>query len=142
MTMRHPESAAEQHATTVIRFPGGPRAGTLQRFFHPFTSASFTSRCVATPHGRDVDGLALSVRVRDAELVRRVPERTSSPRFFAGLEAGVRHRFGAFELSADALLRFLPVNTPYQVLADDRPITLLEPWQLQPGASLDLGYVW
>lgn len=92
--------------------------------------------------GAGVDWLALSVRVRDAELVRRVPERTSSPRFFAGLEAGVRHRFGAFELSADALLRFLPVNTPYQVLADDRPITLLEPWQLQPGASLDLGYVW
>jgi hypothetical protein len=89
-----------------------------------------------------VDLVALDVRVLDATLVRSLPDRRVAPRPFTGIEAGVRWRLGAFELALDALLRLLWLDTRYQVLDGERTLTLFSPWQLQPGAVLELGYVW
>jgi hypothetical protein len=92
--------------------------------------------------GAGVDRVALDVRVLDPTLVRSLPDRRVAPRPFSGLEAGVRWRAGSMELAADALLRFLWRDTPYQVRDGERTLTVFSPWQLQPGALLGLGYVW
>jgi hypothetical protein len=89
-----------------------------------------------------VDLVDLDVRVVDPTLVRSVPERRVAPRPFSGLEAGVRYDIGAFELACDALVRLLWADTRYQVRDGERRLTVFRPWQLQPGAVLELGYVW
>lgn len=89
-----------------------------------------------------VDLIALDVRVIEPTLVRSVPDRRVAPRPFSGLEAGVRYGLGSFELAVDALVRWLWVDTPYQVRDGERALTVFQPWQLQPGAVLELGYIW
>lgn len=89
-----------------------------------------------------VDRVALDVRVIDRTLVRSLPNRDVAPRFFNAVEAGVRWRLGSFELAFDALARLLWNETSYQVLDGERAQTLFQPWQLQPGAVLELGYIW
>jgi hypothetical protein len=89
-----------------------------------------------------VDLVALDVRVIDPELVRSIPDRKVAPRPFSSLEAGVRYSLGSFELAADALLRWLWADTQYQVRAGERRLIVFQPWQLQPGALVELGYVW
>ena len=92
--------------------------------------------------GGGVDLVAVAARVNDPELVRLLPDRDTSLRPFAGAEAGLRYRVGAFEVALDGLLRLLFFETEYQVLTPDGPVTLFEPWQLQPGALLELAYIW
>jgi hypothetical protein len=92
--------------------------------------------------GSGVDLIALDVRVIEPTLVRSVPDRHVAPRPFSGLEAGVRYGLGSFELAADALVRWLWVDTPYQVRDGERALTVFQPWQLQPGAVLELGCIW
>jgi len=89
-----------------------------------------------------VDLVALDVRVLDPELVRSIPDRNVAPRPFSSLEAGVRYGLGSFELAADALVRWLWANTQYQVRAGERRLIVFQPWRLQPGALVELGYVW
>jgi hypothetical protein len=89
-----------------------------------------------------VDLVALDVRVIEPTLVRSVPDRHVAPRPFSGLEAGVRYGLGSFELAVDALVRWLWVDTPYQVRDGERTLTVFQPWQLQPGAVLELGCIW
>ncbi len=89
-----------------------------------------------------MDLIALDVRVIEPALVRSVPDRRVTPRPFSGLEAGVRYGLGSFELAVDALVRWLWVDTPYQVRDGERALTVFQPWQLQPGAVLELGYIW
>lgn len=89
-----------------------------------------------------VDLVALDVRVIDRTLVRSLPDRRVPPRFFNGVEAGVRWHLGSFELAFDALARLLWNDTSYQVLDGQRALTLFQPWRLQPGAVLELGYIW
>jgi hypothetical protein len=92
--------------------------------------------------GGGVDLVAVAARVNDPELVRLLPDRDTSLRPFAGAEAGLRYRAGPFEVALDGLLRLLFFETQYQVLTPDGPVTLFQPWQLQPGALLELAYVW
>ena len=92
--------------------------------------------------GGGVDLVAVAARVNDPQLVRLLPARDTSLRPFAGAEAGLRYRAGAFEVALDGLLRLLFFETEYQLLTPDGPVTLFAPWQLQPGALLELGYVW
>jgi hypothetical protein len=92
--------------------------------------------------GGGVDLVAVAARVNDPQLVRLLPARDTSLRPFAGAEAGLRYRAGAFEIALDGLLRLLFFETEYQLLTPDGPVTLFAPWQLQPGALLELGYVW
>ena len=54
----------------------------------------------------------------------------------------MRHRMGSFELGVDARLRLLWQDTPNQILTPDGAVTVLDPWRLQPGALIELGYVW
>jgi hypothetical protein len=89
-----------------------------------------------------VDLVALDVRVIDPELVRSIPDRRVAPRPFSSLEAGVRYGLGSFELAADALVRWLWADTQYQVRSGERRLIVFQPWQLQPGAIVELGYVW
>jgi hypothetical protein len=92
--------------------------------------------------GGGVDLIALDVRVVDPELVRSLPDRRVAPRLFTGLEPGVRWRLGPIELALDALLRLLWFETRYQVRDGERALTVFSPWQVQPGAVLEVGYVW
>jgi hypothetical protein len=92
--------------------------------------------------GGGLDLVAVAARVNDPELVRLLPARDTSPRPFIGAEAGVRYRAGAFEIALDALLRMLAFDSQYQLLTPNGPVALLQPWQVQPGALLELGYVW
>lgn len=92
--------------------------------------------------GAGVDLVALAVRVTDPELVRRRPADDSAPRPFVSAEAGVRHRVGSFEFGVDAGLRLLWQDSPYQLVTPDGAVTVLDPWRLQPGALIELGYVW
>jgi hypothetical protein len=89
-----------------------------------------------------VDLVALDVRVIEPELARSLPGRDVAPRPFTGVEAGVRWRLGPVELALDALSRLLWLDTHYQVLDGSTTRTVFRPWRLQPGALLELGYVW
>jgi hypothetical protein len=65
-----------------------------------------------------------------------------SARPFVAAEAGAGWRWQHFELSLAALVRWQFLRTHYDVTVDGQEETLLRPWRLQPGAQLDVAYLW
>jgi hypothetical protein len=57
-------------------------------------------------------------------------------------EAGVTVRLARIELGASGLLRWPTSESHYDVLEQGQPHALVRAWRLQPGAALELAYVW
>jgi hypothetical protein len=91
--------------------------------------------------GTNLDLIDLGVSVNDPEAWRSLPGRTR-PRLFLTAETGVAARFSRFEIGADALLRWQTSSSHYDVLEGGQPHTLARAWRLQPGAALEVAYLW
>ena len=91
--------------------------------------------------GTNLDLINLGVNVNDTETLRSITGRTR-PRVFLTAETGISARLRRFEISADGLLRWQTSSSHYDVLEGGQPHTLVRAWRLQPGAALELAYLW
>jgi len=89
-----------------------------------------------------VDLLDLDVRTSQPETVRLATDQSPRPRWFVGLELGLEHRWGDFEVGLLARLRWQLLASHYEVLAEGSELTILRPWRLQLGPALLLAYAW
>jgi hypothetical protein len=92
--------------------------------------------------GSSVDLLGLDVAVVDSAASRSLGGGRPRPRFFATGEAGVSRRFARVEVGLSGLLRWQTSSSYYDVLEEGEPHTILRAWRLQPGAALEVAYVW
>jgi hypothetical protein len=102
-------------------------------------SARWTGRIAL---GSSVDLLGLNVGVVDETATRSLGGGRPRPRFFATSEAGVSRRFDRVEVGLTGMLRWQTSASYYEVLENDQPHTILRAWRLQPGAALEVAYVW
>jgi hypothetical protein len=92
--------------------------------------------------GGSVDLLELDVQVVDPEALRLTGDRRARPRAFVGMEAGFNYRSGDVELALAGLLRWQLSASHYEILDGQELSTVLVPWRLQPGAAVEVAYVW
>jgi hypothetical protein len=92
--------------------------------------------------GSSVDLLGLDVGVVDAAASRSLGGGRPRPRFFATGEAGISRRFARVEVGLTGLLRWQTSASYYEVLENGEAHTILRAWRLQPGAALEVAYVW
>jgi hypothetical protein len=84
----------------------------------------------------------LDVRARDPEALRLPADIRSSARPFLGVETGLTWRSGDLEIGLLALMRWQLLASHYQVRREGQLETLLRPWRLQPGGTVEVAYVW
>ncbi|HEU4583464.1 MAG TPA: hypothetical protein VFS67_34635 [Polyangiaceae bacterium] len=92
--------------------------------------------------GSNVELVNIQAIVADTETLRSAGSGGARPRVFLTGEAGVSARLGRIELGASGLLRWQTSESHYDALEDGRPHALVRAWRLQPGAALELAYVW
>jgi hypothetical protein len=95
--------------------------------------------------GGNVDLLDVDVSVQDATAVRSLGGGSPRPRVFLTGEAGASRRFGPVELGLVGLLRWQLSSSHYDILppeGGEPPRTIVQAWRLQPGAALEVAYVW
>lgn len=92
--------------------------------------------------GSSVDLLGLDVAVVDSAATRSLGGGRPKPRFFATGEAGVSRRFERVEVGLMGMLRWQASASYYEVLDEGEPHTILRAWRVQPGAALEVAYVW
>jgi len=94
--------------------------------------------------GANVDLLDIDVGVQDATAVRSLGGGSPRPRVFLTGEVGPSVRFGPVELGLVGLLRWQMSSTHYDIKgeAGEPPRTIVQAWRLQPGAALEVAYVW
>ena len=95
--------------------------------------------------GGNVDLLDVDVSVQDAASVRSLGGGSPRPRVFLTSEVGPSARFGPLELGLVGLLRWQMSSSHYDIQpleAGEPPRTIVQAWRLQPGAALELAYVW
>jgi hypothetical protein len=92
--------------------------------------------------GGNVDLLGLDVQVQDAEALRSLGSGRPRPRVFLTAEAGLAARLGRTEVGLAGLLRWQTSESHYEVLEGGQPHTIARAWRLQPGAALEVAYVW
>jgi hypothetical protein len=91
--------------------------------------------------GTNLDLIELGVNVNDTTRLRSISGRPR-PRVFLTAETGIGARLGRIEIGAAGLLRWQTSASHYDVLEGGQPHTLVRAWRLQPGAALELAYVW
>ena len=91
--------------------------------------------------GTNLDLINLGVNVHDTDTLRSLGGRTR-PRVFLTAETGIAARLGRFEIGTEGLLRWQTSSSHYDVLEGGQPHTLVRAWRLQPGAALEVAYVW
>jgi hypothetical protein len=101
--------------------------------------AAFGAR-LAVAAGADVP--ELEVRTLDPEALRLLADTRPSARPFVGVETGLTWRSGQIEIGLLALVRWQLLASHYQVQRAGQLETLLRPWRLQPGGTLEVAYVW
>jgi hypothetical protein len=84
----------------------------------------------------------LDVQVRDEQALRLLADTRPSARPFVGVETGLTWRLGDLEIGLLALVRWQFLASHYQVQREGQLETLLRPWRLQPGGTLEVAYVW
>jgi hypothetical protein len=93
--------------------------------------------------GASVDLLDVDVSVQDASAVRSLGGGRPRPRVFLTSELGVTSRFGPVELGLVGLLRWQTSSSHYDIKVEEgEPRTIVTAWRLQPGAALEVAYVW
>lgn len=95
--------------------------------------------------GANVDLLDVDVSVQDATAVRSLGGGSPRPRPFLTSELGPSARFGPLELGLVGLLRWQMSSSHYDIQpveAGEPPRTIVQAWRLQPGAALEVAYVW
>lgn len=92
--------------------------------------------------GGNVDLVNIQATVADTETLRSAGTGGARPRVFLTGEAGVTARLGRIELGATGLLRWQTSESHYDVLEEGQPHALVRAWRLQPGAALEVAYVW
>jgi len=94
--------------------------------------------------GANVDLLDVDVSVQDATAVRSLGGGSPRPRVFLTGEVGPSARFGPVELGLVGLLRWQMSSSHYDIqgVAGGPPRTIVQAWRLQPGAALEVAYVW
>jgi hypothetical protein len=86
--------------------------------------------------------LGLDVRVQDASALRSLGSGRPRPRVFLTAEAGLVARLGRVEVGLESLLRWQTASSHYEVLEEGTPHTIARAWRFQPGAALEVAYVW
>ena len=92
--------------------------------------------------GSNIDLVNIQATVADTETLRSAGSGGARPRVFLTGEAGVTARLGRIELGASGLLRWQTSESHYDVLENGQPHALVRAWRLQPGAALEVAYVW
>jgi hypothetical protein len=92
--------------------------------------------------GSSVDLLGLDVGVVDDSETRSLGGGRPKPRFFMTSEAGLSRRFARVEVGLSALLRWQTSASYYEVLDEGETRTILRASRFQPGAALEIAYVW
>ena len=92
--------------------------------------------------GGNVDLVNIQATVADTEALRSAGAGGARPRVFLTSEAGVTARLGRIELGASGLLRWQTSESHYDVLEQGQPRALVRAWRFQPGAALEVAYVW
>jgi hypothetical protein len=92
--------------------------------------------------GSNVDLVNIEATVADTQSLRSAGTGGARPRVFLTGEAGVTVRLARIELGASGLLRWQTSESHYDVLEQGQPHALVRAWRLQPGAALELAYVW
>ena len=95
--------------------------------------------------GANVDLLDVDVSVQDATAVRSLGGGSPRPRVFLTSEVGPSARFGPVELGLVGLLRWQTSSSHYDIKPEQEgepPRTIVQAWRLQPGAALEVAYVW
>jgi hypothetical protein len=92
--------------------------------------------------GSNIDLVNIQATVADTDTLRSAGSGGARPRMFLTGEAGVTARLGRIELGATGLLRWQTSESHYDVLEEGQPHALVRAWRLQPGAALEVAYVW
>jgi hypothetical protein len=102
-------------------------------------SAHWTGRFAL---GSSVDLIGLDVGVVDGGATRSLGGGRPKPRFFVTSEAGLSRRFSRVEVGLSGLLRWQTSASYYEVLEQGEQHTILRASRIQPGAALEVAYVW
>jgi hypothetical protein len=92
--------------------------------------------------GANVDVVGIKIDVNESEALRSTGSGPARPRMFLTSETGVAARLGPIEIGVEGLLRWQTSSSHYDILEEGQPHTLLRAWRLQPGAALEVAYVW
>jgi len=92
--------------------------------------------------GANVDLVGISIDVYESDVLRSVGDGRARPRLFLTSEAGVAARLGPIELGLEGLLRWQTSSSHYDVLEGSQPHALVRAWRFQPGAAIEVAYVW
>ncbi|MEO8181563.1 MAG: hypothetical protein ABI895_22230 [Deltaproteobacteria bacterium] len=92
--------------------------------------------------GANVEVVGISVNVYESDVLRSLGDGRARPRLFLTSETGVAARLGPIELGLEGLLRWQTSSSHYDVLEGSEPHTLVRAWRLQPGAAIEVAYVW
>ena len=92
--------------------------------------------------GSTIDLVNIQATVADTETLRSAGSGGARPRVFLTGEAGVTARLGRIDHGASRLLRWQTSESHYDVLENGQPHALVRAWRLQPGAALEVAYVW